>query len=82
MAASHLRVYHGPEADKRSGVLDRNDSAEQTISLPLGEVLPLLADAVNSQRTWLRDFQSDEITISSDLHEVLLAFRHFSRPSA
>jgi len=82
MTASHLRVYHGPVADKRSGVLDRDDPAQQTISLPLGEVLPLLADVVNSHRTWLRDFQSDEITISCDLHEVLLAYRHFSRPSA
>ncbi len=82
MTASYLRVYHGPAVDERSRVLDRDDPAQQTISLPLGEVLPLLADAVNSQRTWLRDFQSDEITISSDLHEVLLAYRYFSRPSA
>jgi hypothetical protein len=45
-------------------------------------VLPLLADALASRRTWLRDFEEDEITISSDLYEVLLAYRHFRRPSA
>ncbi len=82
MATSHLRVYHGPTTEKRSGVLDRDDPAHPTITLPLSDVLPLLADAINSERTWLRDFRFDEITISDDLHEVLLAYRHFRRPSA
>jgi hypothetical protein len=48
----------------------------------VGEVLPLLADAVGSQRTWLKDFDDDEITISTDLYEVLLAYQHYRRPSA
>jgi hypothetical protein len=46
------------------------------------EVLPLLADAVQSERTWLRDFAEDEVTISTDLYEVLLAYQHYRRPSA
>jgi hypothetical protein len=32
--------------------------------------------------TWLGDFADDEITISSDLHDVLQAYRHFRRPGA
>jgi hypothetical protein len=48
----------------------------------LGEVLPLLADAVSSDRTWLTDFVDEEITVSSDLYDVLQAYRHFRRPGA
>jgi hypothetical protein len=42
----------------------------------------LLADAVRSERTWLQDFENDEVTISTDLYEVILAYQHFRRPSA
>ena len=34
------------------------------------DILPLLSDAIQSERTWLRDFADDEITISMDLYEV------------
>ena len=44
------------------------------------EIMPLLADAVQSQRTWLRDFADDEVTISMDLYEVILAYQHYRRP--
>jgi len=48
----------------------------------LSEVFPLLAEAVRSERTWLRDFKHDEITISTDLYEVLRAYQFCCRPSA
>jgi hypothetical protein len=48
----------------------------------VGEVLPILADALLARRAWLQDFEDDEITISSDLYEVMLAYQHFRRPSA
>jgi len=41
----------------------------------------LLADAVQSQRTWLKDFEEDDVNISADLYEVLSAYRHL-RPTA
>jgi hypothetical protein len=41
-----------------------------------------LAEAVRSQRTWLADFANDEVTISADLYEVLMAYQHFRRPVA
>jgi hypothetical protein len=50
--------------------------------VPLSEVLPQLVDAVQSDRTWLRDFADDEITISMDLYEVILAYQHYRRPCA
>jgi hypothetical protein len=79
--AHQLRIYRGPSADT---LVDRPtpEIDPNQITVSVGEVLPLLADALASRRTWLRDFEDDEITISSDLYEVLLAYRHFRRPSA
>jgi hypothetical protein len=80
--AHQLRIYRGPREetiDVRPTV-NRADHGQITVSV--GEVLPLLADAVASRRTWLGDFEQDQITISADLYEVLLAYRYFRRPSA
>jgi hypothetical protein len=81
MAQSRLRVYYGPQAESTAAVTE-TDVARDTVTVPLGDVLRLLADAVESNRTWLRDFEDDEITISSDLYEVVLAYQHYRRPSA
>jgi hypothetical protein len=77
--SSHLRVYYGPQEE--SSTISLQDQRE-TVSVPLMEVLPLLADAVRSERTWVQDFANDEVTISMDLYEVLLAYQHYRRPSA
>jgi hypothetical protein len=82
MNPSHLRIYHGPVEEKPAVALGETGEDSQTVRVPLGEVLPLLADAVQSRRTWLRDFEHDEIAISTDLYEVLLAYQHYRRPSA
>jgi hypothetical protein len=81
MAQRHLRVYYGPQVEQTATVAETS-VARDTVTVPLGDILHLLADAVASDRTWLRDFQDDEITISSDLYEVVLAYQHFRRPSA
>ena len=80
MNTCHLRIYSGPEESSTS-TLER-DFHRRPVTVPLMEVLPLLADAVHSERTWLRDFSDDEISISTDLYEVLLAYQHYRRPSA
>ncbi|MBI1904472.1 MAG: hypothetical protein HYS13_25530 [Planctomycetia bacterium] len=74
MAAHRLRVYHGPEQAAKP--------AANTVTVSLADVLPMLADAYASRRTWLSDFADDEIAISSDLYEVILAYQHLRRPSA
>ena len=79
MVRNQLRVYYGPQ-DDATATLENVESRKVTV--PLGEILPLLADAVDSKRTWLRDFMDDEVSISTDLHEVILAYQHFRRPSA
>ncbi|MEI6635180.1 MAG: hypothetical protein WCO99_01320 [Planctomycetota bacterium] len=76
-----LRVYSEPDLALRDfSVVE--ESADRGVQVTLGDILPLLADAVASNRTWLTDFAEDEITISSDLHDVLQAYRHFRRPGA
>ena len=81
MARSHLRVYYGPEGEQAKTTIPSPRINRDEVTVPLEEVLPLLADAMMSKRTWLRDFENDKITISTDLYEVLLAYQHY-RPSA
>jgi hypothetical protein len=81
MALRNLRIYNGPD-QAAAGLAVVSAPRPNTVRIPLGEVLPLLADAVASNRTWLTDFADDEIEISSDLNDVLQAYRHFRRPSA
>ena len=79
MVRNRLRVYYGPDevlAELPEG------SARPMVTVPLKDVLPLLVEAVRTRRPWLEDFSDDELTISSDLYEVLLAYQHFRRPSA
>ena len=81
MNSTRLRVYCGP-ANDAPNVETSEHNTSQRVTVPLAEVLTLLRDAVQSERTWLRDFEDDEITISMDLYEVLLAYQPYRRPSA
>jgi hypothetical protein len=79
--ARQLRIYRGPGDSSIADLPNRPVAAPQ-VTVSVGEVLPLLAHAVASQRTWLKDFADDELTISADLYEVLLAYQYYHRPSA
>jgi hypothetical protein len=81
MARSNLRIYRGP-AEKTATAPTASTASATKITVNLGEVLPLLADAVASRRTWLSDFADDQITISADLYEVLLAYQYYRHPAA
>ena len=81
MSSSPLRIYYGPQ-DGPAVASTETSVGRETVTVPLVDILPLLADAVQSDRTWLRDFEDDEITISMDLYEVALAYQHYRRPSA
>jgi hypothetical protein len=73
--AAHLRVYPLPKDD-----LDA-PGQEPTVRVSLGDLLPLVALAHRHNYLWLQDFLEDEVAITSDLYEVLRAFR-CNRPSA
>ena len=81
MPACHLKIYRGPE-EAAAVRLAKDAAGKPCVTVPLSEALPLLADAFNAHRTWLSDFDDDEITVSADLYEVLLAYQFYRRPSA
>jgi len=78
MPHTRLKLYRGPAETAAASVHADDD----VVTVSVGEALPLIADAIASERTWLDDFQGDDITISRDLYEVLSAYQYFRRPSA
>jgi len=54
---------------------------EPEVSIKLGELTRILADAMIWDRTWVADFADDEIRISTDLYEVLTTYAQL-RPTA
>ena len=73
--AAHLRVY--PLSKDEFDV----ERQEPVVRVSLGDLLPLIALAHRNNYLWLQDFLDDEVAITSDLYEVLRAFR-CHRPSA
>lgn len=81
MAKPQLRIYYGP--DEGSGTtVNTTQASPERVTLPLGDVFPLLAEALQSGKTWVQDFAHEDLTVSLDLYEVLLAYQHYRRPSA
>lgn len=74
--AANLRLY--PAASDHP----ENDAfPEADVRVRLGDLLPLVALAHRNNYAWLQDFLDDDVHITSDLYEVLRAFRAY-RPSA
>jgi hypothetical protein len=71
--AAHLRVYPMSQ--------EATEAPVPTVRVSLGDLLPLVALAHRQNYLWLKDFLDDEVVITSDLYEVLRAFR-CHRPSA
>ncbi|MBX7103517.1 MAG: hypothetical protein K1X57_05525 [Gemmataceae bacterium] len=70
MARRHLRLY--TTSDATAGPA----SPPATTRIALRDLLPIVAAAQRSNSTWLRDFLDDEVIVTSDLYEVLEAFRN------
>ncbi len=73
--STRLRVY---PLSKDEG---ESEGQGPDVHVRLGDLLPLVALAARHNYLWLQDFLDDEVAITSDLYEVLRAFR-CSRPSA
>ncbi len=71
---AHLRVYSARDTED-------DNRQEPTISVSLGDLLPLVALAHRKNYLWLQDFLDDEVCITPDLYEILRAFQSH-RPSA
>jgi hypothetical protein len=75
--APHLRLFAAPEDDLDSGEVAM---PAPTVRIRLRDLLPLVAMAQKNHFIWLKDFLDDEVSISDDLHDVLMAFRS-TRPA-
>ncbi|MFM9965593.1 MAG: hypothetical protein ACKV2Q_30780 [Planctomycetaceae bacterium] len=67
-----LKLYHPDKNDGRSTKMKK---------VRLKQIVRVLFDAAQSDRTWLSDFAEDEVKISADLYETLTLYRRL-RPSA
>jgi hypothetical protein len=70
-----LRLFTGDDE------ADTLTSPEPQISVRLGDITHILADAYRRERNWLMDFEDDQVQVSPDLYEVLSAYWRL-RPSA
>lgn len=70
--------------DKQSRELDMATgvSLPRTVTITLGQVVPLLIDAVEKNRVWIEDFSDERVVIDADLYEVLLAYQRMRNRDA
>ncbi len=68
-----LRIFRGED--------DIQTIDEPPVTVSLRDITQVLRDAIDAERTWVRDFEDDEVQISADLYDVLSAYWHL-RPSA
>lgn len=55
--------------------------ANQRVTVRLRDICGLLIDAIETDRTWLGDFEDEELDISADLYDCISTYKHW-RPSA
>lgn len=67
----HLKLFTGDESSTAV--------AEPDVTVSLGEISDILADAVRTRRAWLRDFADDRIQVSADLYDVLSTYWNMRR---
>jgi len=62
-----------------SGTSGQASMDESKVTVRLSDLLPLLVEASQKNRAWIKDFRDDDVTISQDLYEVALAYRSLGR---
>lgn len=74
-----LSLFNGDDSSLETP--KKQPAASTRVSIRLEEAASILADASKMQRSWLADFGDEEVTMSSDLYEILTAYSQL-RPSA
>lgn len=70
----HLRLFTGEDQETLA-------TQSPKISISFGELSRILLEACHHQRSFLRDFEDDEIHLTDDLYQVLTAYCRL-RPGA
>ena len=85
-AADRISIWGEPNTMRPRRRIFRGDD---TVTMPapeakvqLADLLRVLEDAGQWDRTWLQDFADDEVRVSTDLYEIITAYSSNMRPSA
>ena len=62
----NLRLFTGEDT--------ADEPPQPTVSIPLSDLTRVLRHAVRFDRTWLDDFEGEDVQISEDLYDVLHAY--------
>ena len=73
-----LRVYFGPD-DQRSVPLSHVEDVGAKVEIPLRQLFDTLTDATVQGLAWTEDFRDEQVSISSDLYEVIAAYGQLKR---
>jgi hypothetical protein len=84
MEPPKLRLFKGETQAEQGNSASGRSSESRADLLPVAvrDLVPLLVDAFQSDRTWLKDFGCDHIHVSADLYEILLAYQQLRRYDA
>ncbi|HEY6565415.1 MAG TPA: hypothetical protein VIY86_13015 [Pirellulaceae bacterium] len=82
MIRSQLRLYSGPDASDATAEPASECCSRPSIPVKVGELVQVLTHATHAKRAWLEDFQHEEVLLSPDLYEIMMAYQHYHRPSA
>ena len=83
MEAPKLRIF-SLAGDSSSPTVKppRPAAASPTMPVAVRDLVPLLVDAFQTDRTWLKDFEHEHIQVTPDLYDVLLAYQQLRRCNA
>jgi hypothetical protein len=79
---------NGPNSELKSSSKTSSSAESKTVKDPtmlpvaVRDLVPLLVDAFQTDRTWLKDFGRENIHVSADLYEILLAYQQLRRYDA
>jgi len=82
MPQPQLRIFDESTSEHSQANVNVCPTASETVTVTAGEIFPALADALANGKTWIKDFENDEVTVPYDLYEVILAYQHYQRLTA
>ena len=69
------------EKDADSGLSESiflgNVSRSNYSKIKFWQLFPVIESSLDDNRWWVNDFETDEIYVPNDLHDVITAYEHF-----
>ena len=78
----HARGHKDEQFDEHDRDIIAGTTVPRRVEVSLGQIAPILSDALRSGRCWLQDFADDTVSIDADLYEILLAYAKLRRHDA